>query len=181
VWSYDQAEQVARGLQEAGVYWLEEPFEVGDRINSARLTRAMDMLITGGEHDLGVEPFAEYLTDDVFDIIQPDGFWSGGILTIKKIGSLAAALGKPCILHGCQSLTTFGWLQANAALTNCEYQELGLIRPRILPHEQWEPGIRLLNTPYMFQMDKEYITIPQGPGLGMDVNEDALEEYRQRS
>jgi L-alanine-DL-glutamate epimerase-like enolase superfamily enzyme len=49
-----------------------------------------------------------------------------------------------------------------------------------LPHEQWEPGVKLLNTPDMFEMDKDMITIPQGPGLGMDVNEDAIEEYRVR-
>jgi len=72
----------------------------------------------------------------------------------------------------------FGWLQINAALLGCEYQEIGLIRPPILAHEQWEPGIKLLNSSKMFDIDTEYITIPQGPGLGMDVNEDSIKEYR---
>ena len=178
VWTYEQAYQVAEGMQDAGVYWLEECFEVGDMTKSAKLTKAMDMYITGGEHDRDIHPFARYLANDVFDIVQPDGFTAGGILTIKKIGSMAQAFNKPCILHGTHSLFMFGWLQINASLTNCEYQEIGLIRPPILPHEQWEPGIKLLNSPEMFEMDKEYITIPQEPGLGMDVNEDALEEYR---
>ena len=178
VWTYEQAYQVAEGMQDAGVYWLEECFEVGDMTKSAKLTKAMDMYITGGEHDRDIHPFAQYLANDVFDIVQPDGFTAGGILTIKKIGSMAQAFNKPCILHGTHSLFMFGWLQINASLTNCEYQEIGLIRPPILPHEQWEPGIKLLNSPEMFEMDKEYITIPQEPGLGMDVNEDALEEYR---
>lgn len=181
VWTYDQAQQVAKGLQDAGAYWLEEPFEVGDMIKSAKLTQETDMLITGGEHDKDIYPFAQYLANDVFDIVQPDGFTAGGILTIKKIGSMAQAFNKPCILHGTHSLTMFGWLQINASLTNCSYQEIGLIRPPILPYEQWEPGLKLLNTPQMFEMDKEYIKIPQGPGLGMDVNEDALKEFRVQS
>ena len=178
VWTYEQALQVARGLEEAGAHWLEEPFEVGDMIKSAKLTQAMDMLITGGEHDHDIYPFAEYLANDVFDIVQPDGFTAGGILTIKKIGTIAQAFNKPCILHGTHSLNMFAWLQINASLMNCEYQEIGLIRPPILPHEQWEPGVKLLNTPDMFEMDREYIKIPQGPGLGFDINEDALNEYR---
>lgn len=178
VWSYEQAYQVARGMQEAGVYWLEEPFEVGDVIKSAKLAHAMDMLIVGGEHDLGTAPFGVYMRDRVFDIVQPDAQWCGGISTVKKVSTLAQALDIPCILHGTHSLSMFGWLQANAALTNCEYQEIGLIRPRILPHEQWEPARELLDSDDLFEFDTEYLTIPQGPGLGMPVNDDALEEYR---
>lgn len=177
-WTYEQGLDVALGLQEAGAYWLEEPFEVGDMIKSAKLTQASDMLITGGEHDYDIYPFAKYLANDVFDIVQPDGFTAGGILTIKKIGTIAQSFNKPCIMHGTHSLCMFAWLQINASLVNCEYQEIGLIRPPILPFEQWEPGVRLLNTPDMFEMDKEYLTIPQGPGLGADINEDALREYR---
>ncbi len=178
VWTYEQALQVAMGLQEAGAYWLEEPFEVGDMIKSAKLTQASDMLITGGEHDYDIYPFAKYAANDVFDIVQPDGYTAGGILTIKKIGTIAQSFNKPCILHGTHSMSMFAWLQINASLVNCEYQEIGLIRPPILPYEQWEPGVKLLNTPDMFEMDKEYLTIPQGPGLGADINEDALREYR---
>lgn len=180
VWTFDQALAVAKGLEGAGAYWLEEPFEVGDRIRSAKLAKAVDMRITGGEHDLNVQTYAEYLRDDVFDIVQPDGFWCGGILTVKKIGAAAQALGKPCILHGTHSLRMFGWLQAIGSLTNCEYQEVGLIRPPILPHEQWKPGVALLETDDMFEMDTKHIVIPQGPGLGMRVNEDAVNEYRVR-
>lgn len=178
VWTYEQALQVAEGLQDAGAYWLEEPFEIYDIIRSAKLTQAMDMLIAGGNHEQDIYIFAKYLANKAFDIIQPDGITGGGILTNKKIGALAQAFETQYMMHGTHSLSMYGWLQTDGCIPNCLYQEIGLIKPPILPHEQWEPGLKLLNTDEMYEMDKEYITIPQGPGLGMDINEDALAEYR---
>lgn len=180
-WTYEQAYQVAKGMQDVGVYWLEEPFEVGDMTKAARLNQAMNMLITGGDLCVDVSIFAELLSNNVFDSVEPDCYLVGGILNVKKIGAMAQAFNKQCIPHGTPpTIRMFGHLQANAALTNCEYQEVGILFPPCPPNEflYQKPGLKLLNTSYMFEMDKEYITIPQGAGLGMDINEDALEEYK---
>ena len=39
-------------------------------------------------------------------------------------------------------------------------------------------ALKLMSTPYVFRIEKGYVLLPDHPGLGLDVNEDALKEYR---
>jgi L-alanine-DL-glutamate epimerase-like enolase superfamily enzyme len=38
--------------------------------------------------------------------------------------------------------------------------------------------VQLMRTPYVFRVEKGHVLLPEHPGLGLDVNEDALREYR---
>jgi len=58
LWTYPQGLAAAQALQEAGVCWLEEPFERNDFEGPARLAREVDILITGGEGYRGLAPIA---------------------------------------------------------------------------------------------------------------------------
>ncbi|MDE2994937.1 MAG: hypothetical protein OXU67_13760, partial [Chloroflexota bacterium] len=102
----------------------------------------------------------------------------GGILTLRKISALAEGFGIPCIPHGTHGLTLAGWLQVVGALPNCRLLELAITVPPLLPWEQWAPLEQLLNGGSPFQIEGTVIEIPQGPGLGLDVNETAIERYR---
>lgn len=180
VWDYDIGLKVARGMQEAGVYWLEEPFghTHADDIKHARLAASVDIPITGGEADQGIERFAGYLANDVFDIVQPDGVIGGGILNSRKVGTLAQGFGKRCILHGTSSLGLAGFLHACGALPNSDWMEMCVMAPPLLVDEQWSSALKILNQPYVYKFEDGYIHIPQGPGLGLDLDEDAIERYR---
>jgi L-alanine-DL-glutamate epimerase-like enolase superfamily enzyme len=72
-----------------------------------------------------------------------------------------------------------GWLQANAAIGGA-WQELAIITPPLLPEEQWRPALKVLNSKSVLAFRDGEILVPQGPGLGLDVNEEAVEEYRVR-
>src|SRR3954463_2808630 len=61
VWDYATGLAAAKALQEAGVYWLEEPFARDDFETPARLCREVDITITGGEGWHGLDPFREGL------------------------------------------------------------------------------------------------------------------------
>ena len=151
VWDYNTALEVARGLQEKGAYWLEEPFARDDYLSPARLATEVDIPITGGEGYRGFGAFRECLIHKSYDILQPEGIGSGGILTCIKVGALAQAFGLPCILHGSMSLRVAGWLQATLALGS-EWQELALLSPPLLPEEQWSPGLKVLNSKEVFSI-----------------------------
>jgi L-alanine-DL-glutamate epimerase-like enolase superfamily enzyme len=47
-----------------------------------------------------------------------------------------------------------------------------------LPDEVWEPGLQVLNTPEMFRFEDGEIVVPELPGLGLDINEEAVERFR---
>ena len=177
VWDYPTALQVARGLEKHGAYWLEEPFDGYDLESPARLAAEVDILITGGELGKSIYEFLGFLKNRTYDVVQPDARICGGIWIARKISVLAEAFGVPCIQHGNSGLALAGWIQAGCAMPNCEWQEV--IGGPNLPEENWEPGVKLLNTPQPFQIENGSILLPELPGLGLDVNEEALREYRR--
>ena len=177
VWDYPTALTVARALEKHRAYWLEEPFDRNDFLSPARLAREVDISITGGEAYQGLDPFRECLVHESYDILQPDAVIAGGILMVCKVAVMAAGFHKRVILHGSMGLGLAGWLQASAAV-GAEWQEVALITPPLLPEEQWSPALKVLNTKTLFTFRDGEIQVPQSPGLGLDINEEALERYR---
>src|SRR5262249_7935154 len=103
----------------------------------------------------------------------------GGILTCLKVAALARAFQLPCILHGAMGLRAAGWIQATLAIGS-EWQELALVTPPPLPDVQWSPGVKLLKSPEVFTIQNGLIRAPDYPGIGLDVDEEAIERFRVR-
>jgi len=80
-------------------------------------------------------------------------------------------------LHGAMGLRLAGPIQASAAF-GAEWQELALITPPLMPEEQWSPALQVLNSKSLFTLRDGEIQAPQGPGLGLDVNEEAVSRFR---
>lgn len=57
MWRYECALHTARELERLGVYWLEEPMGRYDFDNLTRLADAVDILIAGGENNLGLHEY----------------------------------------------------------------------------------------------------------------------------
>ena len=179
VWDYDTALQVARGMERYNARWLEEPFDGHDLEGPARLAAEVDIPITGGELGKSIHQFLAFLTHKTYDVLQPDTRICGGILNARKISILAEAFHVPCIQHGTNGLALAGYIQAGCAMPNCDYQEM--IGQPNLPEEQWSPALRILRTPHVFEIENGYVKLPARPGLGLDIDQDAIEEYRIRA
>lgn len=179
VWDFDTALKMARGFEALGVKWLEEPFALHDYESHKRLCEMVNILITGGELDNDVFYFAKYFAENILDGVNADGHLCGGMSILKKIADMAVALGKKCIPHGIHSTDLAGQLQVVATCPEIPIEEIVMVTPPILPWEQWKPALKLLNTPTLYTIDDGYIEIPQGPGLGLDFNEAAIQEYRR--
>ena len=72
VWSYERALHTARELERLGVYWLEEPLGRYDFDNLARLADAADILIAGGENNLGLHEYRWLVDRNCYDVLQPE-------------------------------------------------------------------------------------------------------------
>ena len=180
VWDYETGLRVARGLQAKGVYWLEEPFHRDDYESPAKLASAVDILITGGEGYSHLGPYRECLLHRTYDIVQPDPAQAGGIFMCRKVAILAESFHVPAIPHGHIGLPLAGWLQASLAMGS-PWQEVTMLSPPLMPEEQWAPGLKLLKSKQMFVFEKGDILAPPYPGIGLDVDEDALAKYRVKA
>ncbi len=180
VWDFETGLKVARALQKAGAYWLEEPFARPDYETPAKLASMVDILITGGEGYDSLEPYRQCLLHRTYDILQPDGSHAGGIFRCRQVGILGESFHVPVILHGTMSLMLAGSLQASLAI-GTPWEEMALITPPLLPEEQWAPGLKLLRSKQMFNIENGQLVAPPYAGIGLDVDEDALNRYRIRT
>ena len=174
-WDYETALRVARALEAVDATWLEEPFTRGDVELHARLRAETQIAITGGEHQ-PPEVYAGYLRGGAFDILQPH--CAGVLSTLKKIAGMAEMFGVACIFHGSHGMNLVGSLQLAATIPSCRMHELVFTTPPAPPEDAWAPLNALVKSGTLYTVKDGYVDIPSAPGLGIEVDEEALERYR---
>ncbi|MCL5026229.1 MAG: mandelate racemase/muconate lactonizing enzyme family protein [Chloroflexi bacterium] len=174
-WDYRRALATARALDALDVYYLEEPLYIYiyDFDAIARLTAETDILIAGGEWNVGTHEFRWLLEKGAYDILQPDATQSDGLFQMHKVAAMAQARGKKFIPHTWgNGIGLAANLQVALSAANCPFFEYPY-DPVSLPVEvnQW-----MLQEP--LRVDKEgYINAPTGPGLGITLNDELIEKY----
>jgi L-alanine-DL-glutamate epimerase-like enolase superfamily enzyme len=174
VYTLEESLWVGRELEKLGYYWLEHPM-IETRVEAyRRLTRELNIAILSPEHVPG-GPFAraEWALQGASDMLRIDVNY-GGITGCWKLINLCQLHGLKCELH------YTGWphlqLLGAAPEATCEYYERGLLRPGL---------DNPMEAPYLNSIpdridDEGNVLIPQGPGLGIDLNWDFIEENRIR-
>ena len=171
-WDYRRALETARELGQMGVYWLEEPLPRYAFEDLARLNQAVDIPIAGGENNVALHEFLQMLQGNVYDILQPESMATEGITTLRKVGVLAEAYGKRVVPHhGGRNLGTVAHLHLVASWAHSPYLEL-LHDPPIGNYSHGFSG--MLGPPVVDE--KGFMLVPQGPGLGVTINPDLIEE-----
>jgi D-galactarolactone cycloisomerase len=125
VWDYETGRKVARGLQEAGAGWLEEPF-ARDDYQSPAVSPPRSTCRSPGRRLRRPDGFRECATHKTYDILQPEGERLRWHPHLRESRGIAQAFQLPCILHGSMALRVAGWLQATLAIGS-EWQEPRLV------------------------------------------------------
>ena len=173
-WDEATGLRVAEALQEAGAQWLEEPFARGDIECHARLRQASKIAITGGEHQ-PLEVYDDYFQGQAFDIIQPH--CADVLLHLKKIAAAAELFGTDCIFHGSHGMDLIASLQVGATIPSCRLQEIVYTRPPTVP-TAWSPLSALVRSDAILSVEDGHALIPDAPGLGIEVDEEAVDRLR---
>jgi len=175
-WDLRTAIWVARELEQMGVYWLEEPLDAFDYRGLAELRSHLTSLrIAGGELARGPEEIALYLEKDALDVYQPDCTFVGGISTCHHLAFMVREAGKVFTPH---TWTNGIGLVANmhvaAAAGGVPFLEFPFDPPA------WTVEARdfLLARPVTIDAEG-YVHLPQGPGLGIELDEEKLRRYEQ--
>jgi L-alanine-DL-glutamate epimerase-like enolase superfamily enzyme len=173
VWDWERARRTADAYAEYGVTWLEEPLYRERLDDLARLCAAVDVPISGGEGDRGLERFRDLIERGCYDIVQPDCTVSEGLFQLRKIAALAEVHGKPCIPHhGVGALGLSAHLQLSATLPNCPWVEY-ILDPPWRTVESYLGMWGIVPAPPRVDPDG-CVPVPQGSGLGMEVDEAVL-------
>lgn len=164
------ATRAARGLEELGIRWLEEPFEPDEYEAYAALADAVDIPIAAGEQDATRWGFRELIERGHVDVVQPDVTRCGGITECLRIAELAASYGVQTVPHAWKSgIIKAASLHVNAVLPEALYQEYCVA----------ETPINTALTVQRLPLEPDgCIAVPQGPGLGVELDLDVLELLR---
>jgi L-alanine-DL-glutamate epimerase-like enolase superfamily enzyme len=94
------AVEMARRLEKANLYFMEEALSPDDILGKARLVREVTSTrIASGEHEYTHHGFEMLLHHKAAEILQPDGAWSGGLTALLRISKMAEEHSLPIIPH----------------------------------------------------------------------------------
>jgi D-galactarolactone cycloisomerase len=162
------AARTASMLADFGVYWFEEPLVPDNLSDYVLLRQNAPLPIAGGEVLTGRQSFTPFLQARAFDIVQPDVTKVGGISEERKIAWMAQENGVRFIPHGWNTaLGLAADLHLASATRNTDMVEYLTGSPFIddLVEKKW-------------QLDENgMLAIPNGPGLGVSLNLDAVEKH----
>lgn len=162
------ATECVRAMSEFRPYWIEEPFPPDELGKYRALASAVGTPIAAGEQESALVDF-ERLLDIGVSILQPDVTRAGGIRHCLQIAEAAHRRGARCVLHAWSTgIIKAASLHVLAAMEEAEYLEYCVIPSPL--------GDRLV--PEGFAVVDGKVAVPQGPGLGVTVDEDVLEEFR---
>jgi L-alanine-DL-glutamate epimerase-like enolase superfamily enzyme len=162
--------RVARELEELGVIWLEDVLHPENIAGYRELSDACTTLrIAAGEQTAGYPDFERLALEGGVDVLQPDLSRCGGITVAKQIADLATRRQIECVPHAwLTDLLKAASLHLNAYLMNSLYLEYNVSSASVLTN--------LCTT--KLEMVDGYIPVPDGPGLGVEVDESVIERFR---
>jgi galactonate dehydratase len=167
------AKQLAKALEPLGLLFIEEPLLSENPEGLKQIAELTSTPIALGERLYSRWDFKPFFASGAVDIIQPDLSHAGGILECRKIAAMAEAYDIAVAPH-CPlgPLALASCLQLAACTPNVAIQEMSL-------GIHYNVGADLLT----YCVDKRpltpsggYLTIPDGPGLGITIDEDAVRE-----
>lgn len=164
-----RAIQLGRRLEDLGVFHFEEPCPYWDLDSTAKVAAALDLPVAGGEQDWQLPRFREMLAGGAVDIVQPDVIKAGGFLVCKKVAALAEAQGAVCTPHQTQPFGTVANLHLAASTPAVRYSQ----EYNIEAHPLWDS----LFTEPVLEVKEGHLTVPEGPGLGVEINPQVLEQH----
>ena len=163
------AVRIAKNIEQFRPFWYEEPVLAENVDALAAVKREINIPIVTGEELYTKFEFREIFEKQAADIINPDVCNVGGILELKEIAAMAEPYYVAVSPHNYNS-TTLGLAATLQVSTNIPNF---LITEHFVNLEGF--GQEIAQNP--FQVKDGYISIPQGPGLGIELNEDALKQH----
>ena len=161
------AESIALGrrLEEFNPFFYEDPMLPDSPAIMGEVAAKCNIPIATGERFTTIFEYQQLLEANAAAYVRPDLCLCGGLSGCKKVAAMAEAHHVKVIPHNPLSpISTAACVQLDACIPNFALQEY--------TGESEPPKSELLVKP--LELKEGYITVPDGPGLGVEINEEAL-------
>lgn len=172
---------VGRELDKLGFYWFEEPLPEGHGRYPGYdiLHEKLDISLAGGEVLDSRGEAKELLMRNLFDVIQPDTSLDGGIAETLFVAEMAREFGVMCNPHCWGGAIV---VAATTHLLSCvaDYHWGFTTECPMLELDAIDNPFRTELSPNPVKFEDGFVIVPEGPGLGIEINEEILKKYRKK-
>ena len=165
--------RLGRAFEPYNIAWLEDliPWQYTEQWKE--ISQAINVPTLTGEDTYLKEGFKDLIENRAVDIVHPDPVSAGGYLETKRIGDYAEEHGIAMALHHASSPITFmGCVHAAAATGN-----FIALEHHSVDKPWWENLVTGLDKPLV---KDGYVEVPDKPGVGLELNEEAVKEHLHR-
>ncbi|MFC4559861.1 galactonate dehydratase [Virgibacillus kekensis] len=171
------AKILVKELEQYRPMFIEEPVLVENLEAFKNIASYTTTPIATGERNYTRWGFKQMLMDGIVDIIQPDLSHAGGILEVKKIAAMAETFDVAVAPHApLGPINLAASLQVDACTPNCVIQEQSLG----IHYNKGSDLLDYLVNPSVFEYKDGNVSIPEGPGLGIEINEERVKEATKK-
>jgi L-alanine-DL-glutamate epimerase-like enolase superfamily enzyme len=165
----NSAIRLGKAFEKFNLAWMEDIIPWQNTDLWKKITDAIDVPTCTGEDIYLKEGFINLAKEHAVDILHPDIATSGGILETHKIGDAIQEYGVPMAMHMANSpISAFASVHVAAATEN-----FLVLENHSVDNPLWDTMVEGVSKPII---NKGYITVPETPGLGVTLNEEALKK-----
>nr|WP_304449578.1 mandelate racemase/muconate lactonizing enzyme family protein [Halomarina sp. PSRA2] len=171
-WDYtvESAKRLAYELEEFKLMWLEDLIPPENMDAQKEVTQATRTPVATGENRFRVHELSELLYEHGIDVATPDPTTVGGLGETVRIADRAEENYIPVSPHNvCSPVGTMACVHLGAAIPNFDVLEF-----HALEVDWWDD----LVTEEDPLIRGGYIEVPEGPGLGIELDDEVVEEHR---
>jgi L-alanine-DL-glutamate epimerase-like enolase superfamily enzyme len=173
--SAEEALGMLRRLEPYDIFFLETPIDIDDLEGYAMLAEHSPIPIAAGEWQNTHWEFLDLADRGKLQVLQPDVGRVGGFSEIKKVAQIAADRNRLIVPHCWKSgIGIAATAHFAAATACCPYIEF-------LPAELCHSALRKELVSQELQLVDGRLPLPSKPGLGVELNTDALAKYADRT
>ncbi len=176
-YNVSSARKIIRAIESADIFWFEEPISPEDIDGYRELKNLGSLYIAAGENEFTKIGFREWVSKRAVDILQPDLCSAGGFTECRKISALAQAWHMTLIPHV--------WGSGIGLAASLQF--IATVPPAPLAMNPIEPMLEYDQSLHPFRqelifrainMENGRVKIPDGPGLGVEINREIIERFK---
>jgi L-alanine-DL-glutamate epimerase-like enolase superfamily enzyme len=167
-WDTKTAKMRARQFEQFRISWLEEPLQQDNLQGYQELSRVSNIPIAAGEGEAGMHAYRDLIDRGCIDIVQIDLARNGFSVT-KKVTDMVELQDRRVVNHFYSTPINLAaglhWLASRKSAFIVEY----CVEDTDLRNNLVRQDLKAV---------EGFISVPEDPGLGIELNEDIVNKYR---
>jgi D-galactarolactone cycloisomerase len=179
-YNLSSARRILLAIEDADIHWFEEPISPEDVDGYRELKNLTGIYLAAGENEFTKIGFREWIAGRAVDILQPDLCSAGGFTECRKISALAQAWQMTIVPHV--------WGSGIGLAASLQF--LATLPPAPLALRPVEPMLEYDQSSHPFRQDLIFgaismrdgmVRIPDGPGLGVEIDREVIARFEKAS